>query len=119
MDKRHALGESGEARAAVWLKRRGWRIIARRWRCRAGEIDLIGVDEDVLVFVEVKTRSSALFGAPEEAVGARKRARMARAASFYLHTRGKSRERARFDVVAVEGDSIRHIPDAFSADGSL
>ncbi len=116
-DRRPALGRSGEAKAVRWLERRGWVILARRWRCRLGELDVVGLDGDTLVFVEVKTRSSALFGPPEEAVGGLKRRRIVRTALSYVKKLGYAGRALRFDVMALCGDEVRHIPGAFGAGG--
>jgi putative endonuclease len=76
-DPRHALGERGEAAAAAWLASRGWTILARRWRCRYGELDLVALDPDhVLVAVEVKLRRGARAGDPLESIDRRRVARL-------------------------------------------
>ncbi len=115
--RRLALGRSGEEAVVRRLERRGWVILERNWRCRLGEIDVIALDGDVLVFVEVKTRTSSMFGSPEEAVGRRKRAKLARVALSYVKSRGCGERALRFDVVAVEGGTVRHIQDAFMVEG--
>ncbi|MFH1724693.1 MAG: YraN family protein [Elusimicrobiota bacterium] len=112
-----ALGRSGERRAARFLEGLGWRLLDRGWRSRYGEIDIVGLDGTTLVFVEVKTRSSARFGTPEAAVGQAKRARLVRSALHYIEAKGDGGRPLRFDVVALEGDELRHIPDAFQAEG--
>ena len=83
------------------LVAKGLTLVARNWRGRTGEIDLVFDDDDTLVFVEVKARSSARCGAPEESVDRRKLAQLRRVAAEYL-AREEQRERScRFDVVAV------------------
>ena len=114
------LGRRGEEFAERHLASQGYRILERRYRTRAGEIDFIAEDGATLVFVEVKTRSSLAFGRPSEAVGSRKRARIAAAASLYLALRGGHERPCRFDVVEVlesAGGSfrVRLIRDAFEA----
>lgn len=94
------------------------RIVARRFRCRAGEIDLVAREGEVVVFVEVKTRSRARHGRPAESVTARKQARLGRVALFFLTRHGLLDATSRFDVVEVlpgpDGTlGVRHIPDAF------
>ena len=116
--RRMTLGRNGEERAARWLERRGWVVLARRWRCRLGELDIVALDGETLVFVEVKTRSSARFGAPEEAVGYAKRARIVRSAFAYMRFKKSGERPARFDVIALLNGEIRHIPGAFTADGA-
>lgn len=96
-----ALGARGEALAERYLKRAGFRILARNYRCRYGEIDLVAEEGGCLVFVEVKTRSGAGFGHPLEAVDGRKRGQLTRAARHYLEATGGGERFCRFDVVAV------------------
>ena len=116
-DPRKFLGNAGEAAAARWLQRAGMVIVARGFRARFGEIDLIARDGAVVVFVEVKTRTHDVFGRPAEAVTARKRARIARVASLFLAKAGWGELICRFDVVEVvplgSRWRVRHIPDAF------
>ena len=115
---KRTLGESGEEIAAAFLQGLGYIVLTRNYRKRFGEIDIVAEEGDTLVFVEVKTRSSAAFGSPLEAVDARKQRRMARAALAYLSA-GKLHDRAaRFDVVAVrlqpqDRPLIEHIRNAF------
>lgn len=106
-------GAAAEAEAARYLEGRGFRILERRYRTRAGELDLVAHDGREIVFVEVKARAAESFGGPEEAVDLRKQRRLARAASAYLAIKGLSEEPARFDVVAVTPEGIRHLADAF------
>lgn len=100
-DYRVTLGKSGENYACLELERRGYAILERRYRTRAGEIDVIARDGEMLVFVEVKARRSARFGYPAEAVTASKQRRLVQMASFYILRKGLSNSRCRFDVVAV------------------
>jgi putative endonuclease len=95
------LGKLGEDVACRELGRRGYAILARRFRTRYGEIDIIARDGRTLVFVEVKTRSSAAYGTPAEAVTARKQAKIGLMASEYLLRRGPTDVPCRFDVVGV------------------
>jgi putative endonuclease len=114
-----ALGRDGEALAATFLERRGYRIVARNLRIARGEIDLIAYDGAVLVFIEVKGRSGAAFGRGDEAVGARKRAQLGRLATAYLAQRRLSEQSCRFDLVTVDWSAatprIDLIPNAFEA----
>jgi putative endonuclease len=116
-DPRRVLGDAGEAAAERWLRRAGLAIVARGFRARCGEIDLIARDGPVVVFVEVKTRTHDAFGRPAEAVTAIKRGRIARVASVYLQRSGWTERACRFDVVEVvpvgAGFRVTHIPDAF------
>ena len=116
-DPRRALGKAGEAAAARFLSKAGLTIVARGFRARCGEIDLIARDGPIVVFVEVKTRSQPEFGLPAEAVTAVKRGRIARVAALFLARSGWGERRCRFDVVEVvplgSGFRVSHIPDAF------
>jgi putative endonuclease len=112
-DKRKASGDLGEQAAAEYLVRAGLRVVERNYSCRAGEIDVIALDGEVLVFVEVKLRRPPFD--PLEAVGARKQRQVSRAAFDFLMRRGMLGRPARFDVVAVEAESLdcTHVVDAF------
>ena len=96
-----SLGSEGEEAAARHLASLGYTVLARRFRTRRGEIDLVAQDGDTLVFVEVKSRSAAGFGRPAEAVDARKRSRLRRAAEVYLLRHGGGDRPCRFDVLEV------------------
>jgi putative endonuclease len=108
-------GRHGEALAALLLRCKGYRILGRRVRTRAGEIDLVAKSPSgVVCFVEVKTRPQD--GLAAEAVSSRQRARIVRAAEFYLAGR-KTAKGVRFDVVTVvPGRLPRHLRDAWGAD---
>ena len=111
---RRRLGTAYEARAADYLRQRGYRIVARNFRTREGEIDLIARGDGYLCFVEVKYRTDGGCGAPEEAVDARKQRRICRAAQYYMLRNGYQTDTpCRFDVIAIAGTDIRHIPNAF------
>ena len=116
---RIALGEIGEDLACRELERRGYAIVARRYRRRGGEIDIIARDGDTLVFVEVKTRAYD-DPTPEEQVNSIKQHQITKAAKAYLNRYGSSQPPARFDVVAVVWPAdrepiIRHVQSAFEA----
>jgi len=115
-EERLKLGRAGEAAAERFLESLGWRILARSWRTRMGEVDLIARDGSTVIFVEVKARSSGRFGPAECAVDRRKQGRIVRAALAYLQ-REKLDAPVRFDVVALQDGEIRHVKDAFSAQG--
>lgn len=99
-DDRKPLGERVERTVAERLDGDGWTIVARNWRHRLGELDIIARDGDALVFVEVRSRRGVRFGTPEESVDARKRARLAALAGAYVAESGWSGP-WRIDVVAV------------------
>jgi putative endonuclease len=98
---KEAFGRYGEDVAEAWLRERGFVVVERNWRCPRGELDIVGWDGDVLVFVEVKTRSSGAFGSAAEAVTREKLARLRLAASEWLMARRPPYAVARFDVVTV------------------
>jgi len=98
------LGKSGEDLACRELRRRGYEILARRYRTRVGELDIVARDGPTIVFVEVKTRATAAFGAPGEAVGPHKQHKIWLMASDYLLRRGWLGRPCRFDVVAISID---------------
>jgi putative endonuclease len=99
--QRQALGRQGEAAARDYLTRRGVRILVENFACAAGEIDLIGREKDVLVFIEVKSRTSDAFGPPHLAVHRRKQRQIVRAAQWYLAEQRSPDAASRFDVLAV------------------
>lgn len=117
------LGNRGERAAARYLRRLGYRIVARQYASAFGEVDLICLDGETFVFVEVKTRRSLAAGHPTEAITAEKQRQLTRAALAYLKRHNRLEAPARFDVVAVvwpeDGSKpqIEHYKDAFPASG--
>ena len=99
--QRQALGKLGESLAVEELERRGYAIVARRYRTRHGEIDIVAEDGDTLVFVEVKTRTREDFGRPFTAVDQQKRRRISRGALNWLRMLDNPDILFRFDVVEV------------------
>lgn len=97
-----SIGKFGEDLAVSYLKKHGYKIIERNFRIRGGEIDIIALDKDTLVYVEVKTRSSHQFGLPEESVGYHKLRFLERASKFYRANRRNLPELERIDVLAVD-----------------
>ncbi len=91
----------GEEAAARYLRRRGWTILARNWRARVGELDLVARKGNTLVFVEVKTRTSSDFLEPHLGVDVRKQGRLRRVAQAYVAFERPRFEDCRFDVIAV------------------
>jgi len=117
---RSSLGKLGEDLACGELTRRGYAILARRYRTRFGEIDIVARDDSVLVFVEVKARRTRRYGGAVEAVTGWKRRRLAAIALDYLARANQLDARCRFDVVAIDGigtarTEVRVIADAFPA----
>lgn len=115
MTERDTLGQEGEIDAAHYLASKGLHVVARRYRTRQGEIDLIARDRGTWVFVEVKTRRSRGPGFPSavESITAAKRARLTKAALGFMKKRRLQNQPMRFDVVLVENDLISWIPNAF------
>ena len=102
--KAHLLqGYEGEQLALLHLKRLGYRIICRNYRCLLGEIDIIAHHRDVLVFVEVKSRRSQAFGSPKQAITPAKQHKLSQVAWHYLQKHNLTEAKARFDVVTVSG----------------
>ncbi len=106
-DKRQTLGKLGEDLACAELERRGYAILHRRYRTRAGEIDIVCSDGPTIVFVEVKAREGNRFGGTAAAVGPWKQQRIAQMATDYLCRRKLHNRPCRFDVVTVDFDDGR------------
>ena len=117
--ERQPLGDRGERVAEAHLRKLGYTVVARNFRCPQGEIDLVAVDRGTIVFVEVKTRGGPAFGSPFEAVGRSKRRRLQRAAAVYLNRHRLHGRYARFDVIAVHwgpsGPACELLRNAFEA----
>jgi putative endonuclease len=115
-------GTAGEDLACRHLIESGYAILARNWRCRSGEVDVIARDGETTVFVEVKERGDRSHGEPLEAVTYGKRRRIIRAAALYAASRGLTERPLRFDVVSIDRSTgvpaVRHERSAFDADGS-
>ncbi|HEX5002934.1 MAG TPA: YraN family protein [Bacteroidia bacterium] len=111
-----ALGKRGEAIARNFLIKSGYRIRACNWKYLKGEIDIIAETGDVIVMVEVKSRSSLFFGDPEEAIGKKKLRMLFDTAARYMDVTGCELE-VRYDVITVvfhgETWTIEHIPDTY------
>lgn len=113
------LGHFGEAYTATHLADLGYRIIARNYRSRYGEIDIVAEQGDTVVFVEVKARRSRIYGEPKEAVGIRKQQKLIRTAMIFLQENNWEERACRFDVIEVvflPNGTVRveHIENAFS-----
>jgi len=107
-------GARAEELCAALLRRAGLRILARNWRCRFGEIDLVAEEAGTLVFAEVRLRRTGAFGGAAESITATKRARLRAAAQLYLAARGPAA--CRFDVLLLDAlvpERIHWIRDAF------
>ncbi len=114
MQNNRTVGTANEQKAAQWLTCHGYRILARNFRCRLGEIDIIAQKDRVISFVEVKYRKSDSCGIPAEAVDYRKQERISNVASYFLYTRHYPSDMpCRFDVAAVTPEGIQYIENAF------
>ena len=124
-DPRRALGERGERIATAHLQRAGYEVLARNWRCRHGELDIVAADRRALVFCEVKTRVAGGRNGPAsalDAIGPRKRRRLRMLAREWLSAGSGSRpgrDELRFDAIGVTVDArgtlvaLEHVEDAF------
>ncbi len=110
---RRALGAIGEEAVAAWYVDRGYEIVERNWRSRAGELDLIVRRGRTFVFCEVKTRSSTAFGAPVEAVTRTKQARLRILAARWLEHSDVAAGEIRFDVASVLDGQLEVLEGAF------
>lgn len=109
-------GAAAEDRAAEHLKKHGLKLVARNWRCRQGEIDLIMYEGDTLVFVEVRSRASAAFGGAGASITPTKQAKLIRAAERYL-LQNPSPAACRFDAILIDGDTLQWLRNAFEVSG--
>lgn len=108
MNAKDGLGRQGEQAAVEYLERAGLRILDRNWRCAQGEIDIVAAERQVLVICEVKTRSSAQYGSPLEAITRRKQARLRRLAIRWLVAHGVLFDEVRVDVIGLVRDQPGH-----------
>jgi putative endonuclease len=117
--RRRDDGVAGEEAAVALLQRQGYRIRARNFTCRYGELDVVAERGEVLAFVEVRMRSSAVWGDPAHTVSFAKQRRVVKAALHYLFRYGLQGRMVRFDVVSVVGKgaaaTVEHLPAAFDA----
>ena len=107
------VGNIGEATAVNFLKQKGYKIVELNYTNKLGEIDIVAKENNVLVFVEVKTRSSDKFGFGREAVDIRKQHKLRNVAQGYLKYKKLFDQSCRFDVIEIMGDKITHIENAF------
>ena len=118
LSSRQVVGTLGEQAACAALTDQGYRILHRNYRVRGGELDIVCERNGILVFCEVKTRTSTQFGLPEEAITIAKRRRLRRLALEYLQREGRHARTLRFDVISVamtDGrvGELRHLVNAF------
>ncbi len=116
---RRGFGNQGEGAAAQFLERRGYAICARNFRCRYGELDVVAEKDGTICFVEVRMRSSAIWGDPSHTISWSKQRRVVKAALHYLLAHGMKGKMIRFDVVSIVGRggaaAVEHLPNAFDA----
>ena len=111
---RRALGASGEELVAEWYEARGYRVLDRNWRYQRGELDIVASRGALVVFCEVKTRTSDAFGVPAEAVTRTKQAQLRKLGLQWLEQAGgRSAQEIRFDVASVLAGDVEVIEAAF------
>lgn len=117
--KKNTLGQEGEAFAVGYLENKGYRILAKNWRYRHLEVDIIAQKYDFISIVEVKTRSTNYFGFPESFVNRKKMQNLVQAADSYLQQNGLTDIGVRFEVIALtktsDGFEVEHIEEAFNS----
>ena len=118
MELRKQMGNTSEDIALEYLQERGYRLIQRNYRCKAGEIDLIVQKDDILVFAEVRSRTGTQYGEPSESVNRKKQDKIRKTAKYYLYcNRHLERYYCRFDVLSIvwqDGRArVEWIADAF------
>lgn len=112
---RQQIGRTAEDIAVAFLEARGVKVVARNFRCRMGELDVVGREADTLIIVEVRMRASNRFGGAAASVDFRKQAKLQRAAALLLQRRKDlAGLRVRFDVVAITPTGIEWIKHAFT-----
>lgn len=110
-----AIGAKHEERACEFLSEKGWKLLAKNFTCRGGELDLVFYDpQKTVVFVEVKYRASNDYGAAQSMVTFTKQRHLSRAAMFFIQQHRLHQQSFRFDVIAVSPSEIDHIQNAFS-----
>lgn len=116
---RRNIGRTGEEQAAAYLRQMGFTILERNFWTPFGEVDIIAEKEDVVVYVEVKYRSTNNYGDPLEAVNKKKQRQISRVANYHYASYTREKEcSCRFDVIGIYGDgAIRHIENAFYFQG--
>ncbi len=116
---RKGYGDEGEEVAVRFLEGQGYRVRARNYACRHGELDVVAERGDTVCFVEVRMRSTAVWGDPSHTVSFAKQRRVVKAALHYLQTQRLREKMIRFDVISVvgrgEGATVEHLPGAFDA----
>lgn len=119
MNERRGRGDEAEQTAAQFLEAAGYRIRARNFLARGGELDIVAEKDETLCFVEVRMRSSAVWGDPSQTITHAKQQKVVRAAMQFVAKTGQHDRQLRFDVISVvgrgPGQHVEHIPNAFDA----
>lgn len=110
---KRAVGAEYERMAGIFLEQQGFQILEYNYRCNKGEIDLIAMEKEYLVFCEVKYRKDSRKGFPEEAVSIRKQRVISQCAAYYLMEKGYTAVPCRFDVISIMGDEMHLVRNAF------
>lgn len=109
------IGKRGEEQAVQFLRRRGYKILERNYRLKEfGEIDIIAREKDTICFMEVKTRTTASFGEPYEAVNKNKQFKLSMLALAYLKAKNLMQKSARLDIISISNEGIQLFENAFS-----
>ena len=101
MYQKHVIGKFGEEEAKQYLEQQGYKILDRNFSCKRGEIDIIALDKEEIVFVEIKSRTNQEFGLPAEAVTKKKIEHILKTAEYYLYIRNLQNEPTRIDVIEI------------------
>ena len=119
LDSPQEVGAKGEKLAVKFLKRKGYRIVQRNYRCKLGEIDIVAQQSGTIVFVEVKARQTQEFGPPQYAITAAKKKQISRVALWYIKDKKVTEQTCRFDVIGItfspesRKPRVEHIENAF------
>lgn len=101
MNYKKDFGKKGEELASKYLKNNGYEVINQNFRCKLGEIDLIAIKNNTIIFIEVKTRSNTKFGTPEQAVDSNKRKHILRTSQVFLAKNKLNNYDLRFDIISI------------------
>lgn len=112
-ETRHTIGQTYEELAVSYLQLQGYEILERNFRYRQGEIDIVAKEKETYVFCEVKYRTTAREGYPEEAVAKGKQKKISECALYYLQKKGLGEVPCRFDVICILGEELTHYRNAF------
>lgn len=101
MYQRHEIGKIGEDLAVKYLEQNGYKILERNFECRQGEIDIIAIEKEEIVFIEVKTRTNQKYGKPIDAVNQTKQKHLIKSVQYYIYNRHLEDEFIRIDVIEI------------------